>query len=681
MTDFVPGFSYPAELKYDLPTQTPPGIKQIQLRQQSTSNIPPIITPGTEIQIDIPQIDFSFLDPTSTSICVRGVYNFQVKPISPLGTLTYGANGAQNPNWAQMDVPNTSYALASFRGQDGQNPIYPPISCLAARPHAILGKGWGMFTRYSVYANTNVLTDDIQEIGVLQNYMDLLTTGRNYLGSDITQTVNDPKLAGSNFLATLPECPAGNVTTYSATTSQISLNDYATSTFYGDLTLNVNDILTQNPVLKCGYNESFGDIGSKNYMPTAYNETTGILQIPFEISLPLFGTLGSGNDKMYPLFIGPTRLSLYTAALSDYIVTPQNLLCFDTYPSVPFLSTQFNLDASSVSFTQVEFVGNYFRCDTASFQYVLGNLPVDGKMICRTLSFAFSSASVSQNTSGVVDVLIPTRRASQKMQMILCTSANLADKKYGSCCPYLGQNTCLTINGVQYPQLGVDFMSKPHDAFRQTLVTLNCSYSSLVRPAISFGNWARVLTANTYNTITPGQNGLPQFITNGGGANEGIVPQSNFMPKNVPVTTAAAYDNQFFYQLIAPTLTLETAGILGTRPTGYIVSNLISTLPFWGPSVVNTVDNISYTPLYISNDVRNPSNRYTQNQNQWVHCVDTETFGRRGFLNGISTLSGSNFYHMNITQPLPSTVTLQFFTLFDAMLLFDYTTKQVSWKI
>jgi|GEM_PF-3653784 len=668
MTEFVPGFSYPAEFNYELPTQTPPGIKQVQLRQFASSSIPPEIRANQEIQIDIPQIDFAFLDTTTTSICVRGYYTFQVKSELPVSAPTNNTSSIGEPLVLPLGLNSA--------GSDNTGLKYPPLSILAARPHAFLGKGWGMWYRYCVYANTNVLTDDITNIGVLQNYMDLLTTGRDYLQGDFCQNVNNPRLAGSNLLAVFPEAPASDLSrpsssvplTIATLTQQPDLN-------FGDGNFSNIDLNEQPDSSKyvVGLADCFGDYSSRQFVPIDYDMNTGILTMAFEISLPLFGTLGSGNDKLYPLFVGPTRICLFAEELDKYIVTPSNTFSVN-FPQTGFvgsIDTSFDLTSPNTRLVinSCEFVGNYLRCDTTAFQYVLQNLPVEGKMIMRTTSFNYSSAQLANKASGMLELLVPTRRASQKALLVLCTNSDLADKKYGSVCPYLGQNTCVVINGVQYPQQGINFVEKPHDSFRQTLVALNLSYSALVRPAISYGNWARLsdpVSSRVVNLST---------VTINNAIGNTLYP---YTPRNrrIPGLLRAVNDKEFY--LLKSQKYTNQANVWYSPQ---LFSSLVTTEPFWGPSVKKgEYDLISYTPS--TQDARIPASAYTMNNNQWCHVVDTETFGRRGFLNGVSTLSGSIFYQMNIVSPVADlSHNVNFFSFFDAILVMDYTTKQISWKI
>jgi hypothetical protein len=683
MTEFVPGFSYPAEFNYELPTQTPPGIKQVQLRQFASTSIPNPISTNQEIQIDIPQIDFAFLDPTTTSLCVRGSYTFKVRPLNNDGETIQNSN-----------INNPIFTGNNAQGVQSTFIKYPPISILAARPHAFLGKGWGMFYRYCVYANTNVLTDDITNIGVLQNYMDLLTTGRDYLQNDFCQNVNNPKLAGSNLMAVFPESPASNVANISSSyitgpNNTPVANLLLTDTIYGDgnfLNSELDYVTSNNATVnnfQVGLADVFGDCSSKQFAPTEYDMENGLLTIPFEISLPLFGTLGSGNDKLYPLFVGPTRISLFTEDLNAYIASPRNAFSFrvpaylQTSPSVQgveyvaAINTSFDLSATTMRINTVEFVGNYLRCDTSAFQYVLQNLPVEGKMIMRTTSFNYSSSQLNSNASGMVELLIPTRRASQKALLITCSRSDLPDKKYGSVCPNLGQNTCVVINGVQYPQQGINFLEKPHDSFRQTLVSLNLSYSALIRPAISYGNWARLSSGESEVVVplTP----ITQKV-----ANADYV--YTFLDRRVPAGVRPADGTYNFYNVRSKQYQPVTNTIMGPSFGGQLFSNWVTTQPFWGNAVINDEELISYTPT--TQDARMLSSGFTMNNNQWCHVVDTETFGRRGFLNGVSTLSGSIFYQMNIVRPIAATSHIvNFYSFFDAILVMDYTTKQVSWKI
>ena len=671
MTDFIPGFSFPSEFKYDLPSQIPPGLRQVQLRQLAYTNIPDPTPPGTEIIIQIPQLDYSFLDPSTTSITIKGTFKFQYFQINaaapnvgantttvPSGQqLTVGAGAPNNVvigRQVQMDAYNPNAVNRNARVFAAGNIIgYPPVSMLAQNPAHMLGKGWGMFRRYQVYANNNTLTDDIEQIGLLHCYMNNLVSDSAYNAGDWASGGNAANEAGSNVSFTFPTGPTlmSGGTTQTATGSTIASEGIAASKGWssiGDPTVNNNT--TNAPAC-------FLAPFASNAIPSAY--ANGLATIPFEISLPLMGMLGSGNDKMFPLFLGPTRISLFTESLANYIQNPLSLLQLQAYGTnadgqyaYAFMNTSINLahPNTQVTISSAEFVGNYVRCDGVAFQQIMSQLPVPGKLILRTTSFAYSSQPVPTGTAGTNDFLIATRRASAKFLLTTYNRDGLVDKSYGSVCPFLTQGTCTTINGIQYPQQGVDFLNKPRDAFRQTLVSLNLAYSALSRPAISYTNWARL---NTFSEKVANQDLFPANLT--------LLQNFNYLQLSVlnAAQNAILLSDQLYWYPIY------------TQPNNI----------FWNDACqenksASSVNSTIYGTLEGQNIISCPARN-----NQWCHIIDTETFGRRGFLSGVSTLSGSFFYHAVMSQAQPVAGTLNFFLYHDCILVMDAQTKQITWKI
>lgn len=702
--EFSPGFSYPSEFNYNLPTQIPPGLRQVQLRQVNYSNIPSPTPPGTEIIIQIPQLDYSFLDPITTSLNVRGFLTIQLNaPIAntPIGqystnsTSITGINGPPNSSIIPANsftIPTENYGAGGFATTCTS---YPTLGQLSFAPHAILGKGWGMFRRYQVYLNGNQLTDDIEQIGIVHNYMQLLTTSRGYDSSMLEQNNVGSGLGGTNYSFLFPTQPAAmKGTFYSNQYSNLGrANATTTNTYVGYLDGCKSDLKRQ--YVKSGY-------GSQSVLglPSDYDSTTGRYVIPFEFSLPLMGMLGMHNDKMIPLFMGPIKVQLYTEDLNVFI-QQNNALSLANSVQGQYISAagntsggalgidgSINYSLSTISYTQLEIVGNYVRCDGAAFQQILSALPIPGKMVLRSGSFTFSAAQLSASAQGVYDLLIPSRRASSKFIMTLCTNSSLAGKSYASVCPFLTNGTCIMINGIQYPQQGKDFLNKPRDSYRQTLVALNLAYTSVVRPAILPQNWLRLSTSainwqgisqgaisstsdQQLRTLNPNfsllrlkhvfQDGntayTQQVNTSSGGV--GIFP--------VPSALATADANQtsvYFY----------ADGVANT--------SFVTTIPYWQDAVLDTETNIDETNNLTMSGPSNQPIVQSYLQNQWVDITDTEVFGRRQFLSGQSTLSGSCFYHANIGRQLPAVDhNFLFFMYFDAITIFDATTKQVVWKI
>lgn len=72
--------------------------------------------------------------------------------------------------------------------------------------------------------------------------------------------------------------------------------------------------------------------------------------------------------------------------------------------------------------------------------------------------------------------------------------------------------------------------------------------------------------------------------------------------------------------------------------------------------------------------------------NSFALIIDTEHFSKRGFLSGVSTLSGSHFLRLPLEVPsvhsgLPFPIDVKIFVYFDGLIMFDYASKTVSLKL
>jgi len=677
--EFAPGFSYPNEFNYTLPVQIPPGLRQVQLRQVNYSNIPSPTPAGTEIIVQIPQLDYSFLDPSTTSLRVQGFLTIQVA--KPISTAPITTNASANIN-GEPDAPtgiasaNAAYVgtdtdVTNLAGNYYTLANYPPLGALSFSPNAVLGKGWGMFRRYQVYMNGNQLTDDIEQIGIAHNYLQLLTTSRGFESTLLEQNNVGSGLAGTNYSFTFPTQPTYN-TAYSYPLNNTGTNANTEISWTNGLTTD----LTKSDVYS-GFAQQ-----TVMGMPTNYDSVNGVYSIPFEVSLPLMGLLGAHNDKMLPLFLGPIKIQLYTEELSTFIqganvlaVSQATTLYNAGAPNRTTLGAvavdpSIDLQRSSITYTQVEFVGNYVRTDGAAFQQILSALPIPGKVVLKTGSLTYSSATLGNGAQGVFDLLIASRRASTKFVLTLCTNSTLAGKTYGSVCPWLTNGTCVMINGVQYPQQGKDFLNKPRDSYRQTLVALNLAYSSLVRPSILPQNWLRMSTdvASPTDRLIPGDLSL-------------VSPQMTFVNAATGATKNLVLENGSPY----PLLCAISNGSTFIAYSGRFSNSLITTVPYWQNAVHTSASaTIEEAVVPRANDwsVCGAPLTHSYLQNQWVDITDTEVFGRRQFLSGQSTLSGSFFYHANIQRPIANVQHLMmFFCYFDAITIMDVTTKQIVWKI
>lgn len=449
MADELPiNFQFPSELSYSMPTQIPAGIKQTQLRQINYNTIPNSDasgTPaGTEIQIVIPQLDACFLDPSTTYINVKF-------------TVTYTCADDVNP------MPDLG---------------------------GILGSGWSLFNRYQVYANNSTLVDDINEVGVLANALYRLNmdgsmrsgsggvygfqTTTNY---DMTYTTigdgtqfkkTDEWVAGS--AATQQWYEEGAVSKLCSPSNAFGLRFFTNQanecptrgTFNGATSNLLYDQLKKNGTRTIG---AAGD--------GLVNGAQSLTQT-FNVCLPLFGILGSGSDRMFPMFIGPTRINLITESLAAMTLTKTSKITA----------------VSKIGIQTCEFIGTYLRLDPASVAMVMGSLPSPMQFVMRCTSYVQSSLPLAASTAkGTFEGLVSSRRASTKFILGLFSPSTSAFGKFSSVNPNLGIGTCLVVNGQQFPQQTIDPYNYPHEYFNQVLMAMNTAGNLHGKPSICASNY------------------------------------------------------------------------------------------------------------------------------------------------------------------------------------------------
>lgn len=649
--------SVPNELNYSEPIHSiPPGYRIVNFRQVNYNTIPSPTPGGTEIQINIPQIPNSFIDPSTTFLNIR---------CRITGTL-----------------PETLYTVTT---ESSPANLRPGFVALKKRWRNYLNAtGWGLFSRYQVYANNSVLIEDIDEIGYLAHMLNSATK------SSSTMTTAD--LNGDSCRSVLPGHRFDLCSTAFVANSAIQTAFNASSSKPGLLntTINVNDgilvaeqaagnIVEQNTApnryanavtrnfqtLELGFPKVANNFNVDCYRSVGFLEpnlseheicTDSQLRAPwsafriakiqaagassnvavsvpaanrtwqhdFDLALPLIGILGANNDKLFPC-IYPTQIRLITEQITNILNISNELI------------------NPQLTISNCEFVCNYLRLDSGAMSTVLSSLPMPGIIPMRCTSFVHSSTLLPQNTSGAAQVLVSTRRASMKALFIGfasqlngqaipaggLSSAELAvgaghyteGPKFNSINPNLGQNTYLTVNGVFYPQQMLNPMNKPADCLQQFLTTLNMTQSSTLRPNIEYANYIRCDFASKQNTLY----NLPALYS------------------KTPITSTSV--------VRAPAVALADANG-ESNYFGSLVNDLVdvSTLQWVG-------------------------------RNQFYLAIDTEHFGKRGFLSGVSTLGGSVFMNFNIEQPLTTDYIVRMYNFHDVMLAFNMQTGQVEVKI
>jgi len=738
----------PSELNYEPVTSIPPGYQTVQFKVPSYNNIPAPTPVGTEIQINIPHTENTFLDPTTSYLDV----SCEVE--------------------ADLSLNGSGYSQTGVWGLPGYGPgDYIVKACL----NYLRGPGWTMFRRYQVYANGAVNIEDIDEVGILTSMMNNLSRSNvtwvsgAAMGDDEQNICPGMKfgfcyvravpyygLAPNKANAATPSTLAIPWSTFSVADSAISPSDvgiaaavittpqfriartlsslkqlsdinvargvYPGSSMFKDnelltystaMTINarvyclnnaweqtvvkrfpggiywmvprddgqINSLIAAGSAFAAAFDSHFvvnvrypvrrngvaGWSGDRIFHPATsaanggdtrrplsylaslepiliFKETTDTgdfgggttrgttdvdvirpltmennskVKYAFRVSLPLFGLLGSNNDKLYPLFCGPTQLRLTTEEPTKFIRQSSEL--------------------SNLSFKirELNFCCNQLVLSSDAINAVIGRLPIENLIPIRCTTFTHSSEVIPSASQGLNQLLVASRRASMKALFIHYERAAdqiaITEGKYASIHPNIGQGTHLFLNNTMYPRHGIDMSGNPSDAYQQLLITLNQTQSALMRPNIKFSEF--LASDSNYGTLEDYQTVLMEHRDRGS-------PIQNY------------------------TSGITTGGGSADLPTSKWQSDIARGI---------AVHPLSDLP-YVQKQIEIPRNK------AWT-AIDTEHFGRRNFLSGVSTLTGNTFYNLQIKSPLTSGYVVHFFNYHDIILAFDLKTRNVTIKI
>lgn len=736
----------PSELNFEPVTSIPPGYQTVQYKVPSYNNIPAPTQGGTEIQINIPHTENTFLDPTTSYLDV----SCEIE--------------------ADLTLPGSSLPGVTQGGLFGYGPgDYVTKACLSY----LRGPGWALFRRYQVYANGAVNIEDVDEVGILASMMNnlsrsnvtwvagaamgddeenicpglkfgfcyvrvvpyyglalgkasaatpstltvpwsTLSVAANVISPTATTGISDtsittPQLRIARMLSSLSLLSKMNVAcgvspggrmfkssellTYSTAkntaymiycTGNNSWSGTDTSTYPGGIywmpprddgefvaltTANSSltatfgsefSTLARYPLRKDGnawkgdrilHPSHLGDarlassIFAQGEYILMFKETTetGALaagaatrtsndatvvppigadyqskvKFAFRLSLPLFGLLGANNDKLYPLFCGPTQIRLTTEDSTKFIRVADEL--------------------SNVSFKirELNFCCNQLVLSGDAINAVIGRLPMPNLIPIRCTTFTHSSEVIPAASQGLNQLLVASRRASMKALFISYERSMdqiaITEGKFASIHPNIGQGTHLFLNNTMYPRHGIDMSGNPSDAYQQLLIALNQTQSALMRPNIKFSEFQ--VSDSNYGTLTDESTVLMEY-------RDRVPMVKNF---TVGMADAAATSN-------------GASSIWQDDIVRGIAVHPISALPYQPKQVIIP-------------------------RNKAYSVIDTEHFGRRGFLSGVSTLTGNTFFNMQIKNPISSGYVVHFFNYHDVILAFDLVTRNVTIKI
>ncbi len=690
---------FPAEMTYPIPSSLPKGIVGTASRIQNMNTIPGSgggQTPASsEIIIQIPEQPSCFLDTSSTRLYVEATY---------VATFTI-QNFVSNPTTNSIMYMAPSNANGGF-----------------------IGGGASLFQRYQLYLNNSILSDDITEFGMVCYLMYLM----NY--------TEDQRFRMANVLGLNKGFPGG---VWGAAFHGTNMQDRATFTATGIVGSISNPVLPYNSAAGNGIGNSGGTALA---FPTQYNQPSGVFWVSngtaaqgypqvvltatqnFNFLLHLPGLLGGGMKQMLPLFVGPYKISLFMDSLQNYWA-----LDFGQ-GSVNQLYPQYVPTTSTMSVNSVWVEYDYYRCDVPSFNVIMSSLPTPNTFVLRSTAFTVSSYLIPAGAQGQNDFLIPPRKASIKC-VYICSTPGFAKNptiqvpqagqsvttnyagyqcnpwgKYGWVNPNLGINTCILLNGYQYPQQGNNPMDRPVEAW-YNLLNANKTWSdTFTKPGIAPSNFLvcdsissvwlsagletaggfnnpawysyakatnntnsgrslwRILPTNTTrfsiprytiasNTSNPWAGGTFICGITGANANSDNIVGGFAAPDSTGATTADIND--------ATSMTDKTVNLSGDRE-----QSLFGFFLDGSSSCDNMPNSFFGTSNYHLNFQQDKPSAL-----QHIYACNLDQLSKANVMTGMASLTGSFFWRTNIVDPLLLPYTAYFIIVYDQVIVLDSAIK------
>jgi hypothetical protein len=683
------GIVMPSQMYYGFPNSLPAGLKGFYYRTPNQNTIPtagPAGTPsGQEIIIQINESAATVLDPSKSKIYLEMTFN---------GTMT---------------LPVAANNTAS------------PLSCIYVAASdsngGFIGSAASTFNRYQVKLNNAVYSDDINEFGMAMYLQYLL----NY--------TSEQRLMLSRVLGLNASFPSG---IWGAAFHGRDLGSRATITATGQVTSTTLYNTLAGTQAATQYNNAEGIFIACPGSTQSAMVLTFVQNYNFAIHLP--GMLGFGNDRMVPLFCGPIQISLFTDAVDNYfhadfaLEQPNVMSLYGPY-------TQFTWTTHWMAINSAWFECELYKLDVPTFNALMSGLPRPNQFIFRTTTINSTGTNLAAGVSGQSDILVSIRRASLKSLIIMASPSNIIAGtvptsasttglaiagtscnlwgKYGSVCPNLGSNTCILVNGTQYPQQGNDPMSRPATIYTELLDSLTTWADMNTKPSILPQNFFVTDSINNVSmgTITAA-NTVPMALN--------VTPNSVQQTNNGISQWRQLYSTTFRFALANQTGTLAAA--VSTQPmigggwaypfypisagTGAAALNQCIVAPN-GSTPLGVNNNISMTDktlqysvaanTYLPNNVhflegtssvdpqlQNAATSfvlpgfYKPTANQFLYACKMDQLSKPDTLAGMSTLTGNFYFRANIILKLLQAYALYFFAWSDMLVVLDVGTRQVA---
>lgn len=691
----------PREVAYPLPTTLPPGMRQVRLRQPQYAAIVQPIPAGSGIDLIIPEIPGAFGDPSTTSIEVTGY--FESKFVVPAG----------RPFYMQSATCN---------------------GC-------IWGSGNSIFQRYQLYLLTSVLSDDIGEWGLTAHLMFLASYDRQqrlalshvmgFNQYEPTSTMG-MSLAGKTKFDGAILAPDDNGTWSNIGTQHWNIGKGNQNDGTSDFLFSISNFSPYDSGTTLAQDATFNE-------SNAYQSGVFTLRQPFQFNLQLPGIIGSGSTQLFPMFIGPYKISLFADDTSQFMWWDLNQFISGSGKEYqpPTDLGDFELSTDSVTvknsmyITSVFFQCDYIQCDGASFAIVMSQLPIPDTFALRTTAWTSASSLIPAQAQGISDLAIPIRRASLKCCYCLFSPAydaiNSPAGKYEWVNPNLISNTLIHINGKPYPQMGLDPTNRPNECFKNFLLTIgtwnNDGPKSCIDPQnffvidqvmtagdaklVRYGKWRNYRSTTTRTGVF--WTGFNQNSADPYDAKTGCKP--GLYANNVTTGTHHAWSPINRLVTFSDTDWITQAGPF-PRPmtrhpaTHYSIPECLSPFLTEHP-IVTYVPEVAATqqtpaiPAHVNTTYPNPYWTLTQMEgtrcplqglssrnpnlrccsNQFVLAFDFEHLAKVQYLSGVQSLTGSYFLKLVLEKNLSVPYNVTFVNAFDMLVILNAAMKTAFVRI
>lgn len=707
----------PNELNFEPITSIPPGYSMVQYKVPSYNNIPSPTTDGTEIQLNIPHTENTFLDPSTTYLDVA--VDIECDFSFPL---------VENGRSAHLKNPGD----------------FLEAICL----NYLRGPAWTMFKRYQVYANNAILIEDIDEVGILTSMMNNLSKSQsttvsgaafgedendltpgakfgfcyayvvplfNRMSTRTGNFVRTYTINANNGALTMPNAIEANKTiaptvsggyldatdlrkfTYGGYDEEYSMFRkeevpivktpfakppalYSTVIDQEGITPEPEEMITQLGGLYCVYpndainqsahavNVAFGNASSplfETYYPVlrAADGATTFMDV--------YSTTGTLNRRYRPGVLDSVRFGVATNI--DPVASIPNVAVVNAAPRRLQFSTRFALPLFGLLGANNPKLYPLFAGPTQirlTVENVTKFLRLGVGMQANSLSFSIREVNFCANQ------LVLSNDALRAVLQRLPTQGLIPIR----CTTFTHSSELLNTGAQGLQQLLVA-------SRRSSMKALFISYErSQDQERIVEGKYASIhpnIGASTHlflnNTMYP-RHGI-DMRRNAADAYQQLLislnqTQSALMRPNIRFSEFRSNDAR--YQILPDMV--RKAVFMRPSVAGYVAGeDDAAVAPFVGfnPDVAQGFAMHPIEP-YLFEQYGKP---LRLGRNKAYTVIDTEHYAKRDFVSGVSTLTGNTFFNLQIEAPITSAYVVHFFNYHDAIVAFDVMGKNVTIKL